>query len=804
MGMEARTGRIKKAAVIGAGVMGSGIAAHLANVGIDCYLLDIVPDRLRPEEMAQGWRLDDPRVRSRLAREAIARMKNTKPSPLYDVDFAERIVPGNLEDHLGVLRDVDWIVEAVAEDLAIKRNVWKKIERVWRPGTIVSTNTSGISINEIAADRGEEFKRHFLGTHFFNPPRYMKLLEIIPGEKTDPLIVQTMSEFAEKTLGKGVVRAKDTPNFIANRIGTYGLLAALREMVEKGYTVDEVDAVSGPVLGRPKSATFRTLDLVGLDTFLHVAGNVYHRASSEAEKQAFAVPPFLKEMVSRGWLGEKSGQGFYKRVTTDEGEEILTLDIRTLAYGPRQKVNAPSLEAAKRAGQPEAKIRALLAAGDRYSALAWHLLKEVLLYAAQKLGEVADSIVEIDRAMKWGFHWELGPFETWDAIGLAPSVKRMEKEGVSVPPWVKEWIAAGHDRFYKQESGKTFYCLQNGYRALQTAPEQISLAALKGQNKTVFSNHGASLIDLGDGVACLEFHTKSNAIGADILLMLEKSMEEVGKNFKGLVIANEGRNFSVGANLVQLLVEAQNEEWDEIEEMIRQFQTTLLRLKYFAKPVVAAPHARTLGGGVEVCLAADEVYAAAETYLGLVETGVGLIPGAGGCKEMAVRAHETLANDPEADLQPLINKAFATIALAKVSTSAHEAKKLGLLRGSDRIVVNRDHLVYRAKQAVLRLDEEGYVPRREKKVRVVGESGKAVLQLAAYHMRQGNYMTDYDRHIAGKLAHVLAGGNVPAGALVSEQYLLDLEREAFLSLCGEEKTQERIRHMLEKGKPLRN
>ncbi|MFR9709181.1 3-hydroxyacyl-CoA dehydrogenase/enoyl-CoA hydratase family protein [Paenibacillus sp. MB22_1] len=794
---------IRKAAVIGSGIMGSGIAAQLANAGISCLLLDIVPQRLSDAEMAAGLTLDHPFVRNRLATSAIAGLSKTKPAPLYDNAFAERITPGNLEDHLHLIADVDWVIEVVVENLAIKQQLLAQVERHWKPGTIVSSNTSGISINAMAEGRSEEFGRHFLGTHFFNPPRYMKLLEIIPGQTTDPELVQGLSRFCEQKLGKTVVLAKDTPNFIANRIGTYGLLVTLREMAEKGYTVEEVDAVTGPAMGRPKSATFRTLDLVGLDTFLHVADNVYANVSDEAEKQVFAAPSSLKDMVSRGWLGEKSGQGFYRKIKGEKGSEILSLNLQTMEYAPQRKVTSASLEAAKLAKGAAAKTKALLGTQDRYSQLAWDVLKQVLIYSAAKLGEIADNIREIDEAMKWGFNWELGPFETWDAIGLVRTVEKMEAEGLTVPAWVKDWIAEGNTSFYKKDGGSLFQAAVGGYAPVALPPEQISLRDLKAQNRVVRSNSGASLIDLGDGVACLEFHSPNNAIGADILQMILQSMDEVRDNFEGLVIANQGRNFCVGANLMLLLMEAQDEEWDEIDDIIRLFQNTMYRLKRFEKPVIAAPHRMTLGGGVEACMPADQVIAAAETYYGLVEVGVGLIPAGGGCKELALRASQQ-AMLAEADLQPYINHYFQTVGTATVSSSGHDAKRLGLLKSTDRVVLNPDQLIYEAKQAVLKLAGSGYEPIPETKFRVVGSEGKAVLQLGALGMHEGGYISDHDLLIANKLAHVLAGGDVPAGTLVTEQYMLDLEREAFLSLCGEPKTQQRMQHMLSKGKPLRN
>ena len=812
---------IRSAAVIGSGVMGAAIAAHLANSGVPVRLLDLVPERLTPEEEKQGKKLTDPDVRNRLALNAIRRLRQTSPAPLYEGGMASLITPGNLEDDLHRLREADWIIEAIVERMDAKKQLFARLEPVWTPGTIVSTNTSGLSIAAMTEHCSEAFREHFLGTHFFNPPRYMKLLEIIPGPSTKPEIVEMMSDFAERRLGKGVVLAKDTPNFIANRIGTYGLMITLRAMLDHGFTVEEIDAVTGPAMGRPKSATFRTLDLVGIDTFVHVADNVFQSVQDRHEKEVFAVPELLRTMVSRGWTGEKGGQGFYQKIKGEQGSQILALHPAAMTYAPVSQPKGAALEAAKAAKGAAAKIRALLAAGDRYSELAWHLLKASLVYAAQKAGEIADSVQDIDRAMRWGFNWELGPFEIWDAIGLERSVARMESEGTQVPAWVKEWIAAGHRSFYQREAGAARYASADGtWRREPDRPERISLRLLKEQQRVVKSNAGASLIDLGDGVACLEFHSPNNAIGEDILTMIRHSVEEVRRNYEGLVIANEGRNFCVGANLMLLLAEAQDEEWEEIDWIIRLFQDSMMLLKRLEKPVVAAPHRMTLGGGVEVCLAADRVVAAPETYYGLVETGVGLIPAGGGCKEMVLRLGEKLADGAAGDAAAGdsanaaasfaqeglsgLSRIFETIGMAKVSTSGHDAIRMGLMRPCDRVVMNEDHRIHEAKMEVLHLARSGYRPMTERPVRVMGAEAKAVLKLAAYSMRLAGQISEHDEKIAGKLAHVLAGGDVPAGTPVSEQYLLDLEREAFLSLCGEPKTQARMLHMLTKGKPLRN
>jgi 3-hydroxyacyl-CoA dehydrogenase len=625
-----------------------------------------------------------------------------------------------------------------------------------------------------------------------------------------------MKLFAERILGKGVVVAKDTPNFIANRIGTYGLLVTVDEMKRGGYSVEEVDAVTGPALGRPKSATFRTLDLVGLDTFLHVADNVFQRTNSEEEKAAFRTPALLSEMVTRGWLGEKAGLGFYRKTVGPNGKQIVSLNTANMEYNesPAAKISSATLEAAKSAKGAAAKTRALLNGKDRYSLLAWNIMKHIWIYAAEKLGEIADSIPDIDNAMKWGFNWDLGPFEAWDAAGLQATIVRMEQEGLTVPAWVQEWVKAGNTSFYKKTEGSIMHAhplnvadKPPNYKELPVDPVRISLRTLKELNRVVLTNPGASLLDLGDGVACLEFHSPNQAIGADILNMILLSAEEVARNYRGLVIANEGRNFCVGANLMLLLMEAQDEAWDEVDRIIRMFQNAMMKLKRLDKPVVAAPHRMTLGGGVEACLPADRVCASAETYYGLVEVGVGLIPAGGGCKELALRASEAWHawNAPELDIQPLVNKAFETIGMAKVSGSAYEAIRLGLMRSTDQIVMQPARQIHEAKQTVLRMDAEGYRKSAvEPMIRVAGAAGKAVMQLGAYSLRQSQFISEHDYKIASKLAHVLAGGNVPAGTLVSEQYMLDLEREAFLSLCGEQKTQQRMQHMLSTGKPLRN
>ncbi|RKN84177.1 3-hydroxyacyl-CoA dehydrogenase/enoyl-CoA hydratase family protein [Paenibacillus ginsengarvi] len=794
---------IRTAAVIGSGVMGAGIAAHLANSGLNVLLLDIVPERLTPDDEASGKSLADRSVRNRLAGDALTRLSHASPAAFFDDSCAGRIKPGNVEDDFAALSGVDWIIEAITEKLDVKKQLLTRIEAVWSPGTVVSSNTSGISIEAMAEAIAGPMKAFFLGAHFFNPPRYMQLVELIPGSSTNEAVVAAMKTFLERRLGKGVVVAKDTPNFIANRIGTYGLLATMNIMEAGGYTVGEIDAVTGPALGRPKSATFRTLDLVGLDTFIHVANNVAERTDDAAEKLAFAVPDRLADMVRRGWLGEKSGQGFYKKVKEGGASRILELDLASMAYVPASPVRSASLDAAKTAKGAAAKVKAVLAGDDRYSALAWSIVRDMLLYAAEKVERIADSIADIDKAMRLGFNWDLGPFELWDAIGLRQSVTRMGREGRTVPGWVKNHLDGGNESFYVRQPARTFYVRSGELKELEEPPEQISLRALKAAKRTVLSSPGASLIDIGEEVACLEFHSPNNAIGADILTMIRKSVETVRNSYKGLVIANEGRNFCVGANLMLLLMEAQEEEWDEVDRIIRLFQNAMLELKRLEKPVVAAPHRMTLGGGVEVCMAADRVVAHAETYYGLVEPGVGLIPAGGGSKEMALRAAEATI-DPDGDLQPALNRAFETIGLAKVSGSAPDAVRMGLMRRSDRSVMNRDLHLYEARRNVLDMELSGYIHGGPQSVKVAGRDGKALLTLGALTLLEGGRITKHDFKIASKLGHVLAGGNVPAGTAVTESYLLDLEREAFLSLCGEPKTRARMQHMLATGKPLRN
>ncbi|QOR66112.1 enoyl-CoA hydratase/isomerase family protein [Cytobacillus suaedae] len=790
---------IKKAAVLGSGVMGSGIAAHLANIGIPTLLLDIVPRELTADEVKKGLTLEDKQVRNRMSNSALQKLLKQKPAPLTSKSNLALLEAGNMEDDMERLADVDWIIEVVVENLEIKKKVFARVDEVRKPGSIVSSNTSGISVEAMAEGRSEDFQKNFLGTHFFNPPRYLKLLEIIPTKNTSPDVLSFMKEFGEDVLGKGVVEAKDTPNFIANRIGTYGLLVTVQEMLKGGYSVGEVDSVTGPMIGRPKSATFRTLDVVGLDTFVHVANNVHEQVEGD-EKKVFEVPAFMKTMLDKGWLGSKSGQGFFLK----QGKEILELNPETLEYEPRKKLKTASTEMSKQAKKLPEKLQTLVYADDRAGQLLWNITSPALLYSANLLGEIADDILAIDQAMKWGFGWELGPFEVWDAIGLENSVNKLEAQGAVIPAWIKEMIASGHTSFYKNENGSRFFYNNGEYKLIVENPKNINLKSIKEKNGVIKKNSGASLIDIGDGVALLEFHSQSNAIGLDIVQMINFAIEEVNRNFKGLVIGNQGKNFCVGANLAMMLMEAQDDNIFELDMVIRQFQKAMMNIKYSPKPVVAAPFGMTLGGGAEVCLPAAHIQASSETYMGLVEVGVGLLPGGGGNKELYIKHLEDIPNGVEFNLQNVANKVFESIAMAKVSTSAHEARENNFLNNADGVSFNGDHLIYDAKQAVLRLHESGYHAPVRKKVPVVGETGYATLLLGAQTMLYSGYISEHDLKIAKKVAYVIAGGRVPFGTEVDEQYLLDLEREAFLSLIAEPKSQQRMQHMLVKGKPLRN
>ena len=795
--------QIKKAAVLGAGVMGAQIAAHLANAGIPCSLLDIVPKDLTAEEQAKGLTLESSLVRNRSATAGLEAAKKAKPAAFFSPELASLVSVGNFEDDLPKLKTCDWVIEAIVENPEIKRSLYERIEPHLGAEAIVTSNTSGIPLASLAEGRSENFRRRFLGTHFFNPPRYLHLMEIITQPDTDPEVASFIADFTDRSLGKGVVYAKDTPGFIANRIGNFAMLDAINVMIEQGLTFEEVDALTGTVIGHAKSASFRTLDIVGLDTAANVARNLYNSLPNDEKRETFKLPEFLEKMVERKLFGDKTKGGFFKKV----GDEITTLDTSTFEYRERQKPKFASLDAAKQMDKLEDRLKALIYAKDRAGEFLWRTTSEALIYAANRIPEIADNIVEIDNAMKWGFAHELGVFETWDAIGVEQSVARMREEGRAIPANVEKMLAAGAKSFYQVENGaRHYFDFASGQYKPERQPAGITiLKSLKDRNKVIKKNTGASLIDLGDGVACVEFHSKMNALGQDQIGMIQLAVKEVEKNFQGLVIGNQGENFSAGANIMMILLAAQEGEWDELALAVRQFQNTTMSLRYSTKPVVVAPHHLTLGGGCEMVLHSDRAVAAAETYIGLVEVGVGLIPGGGGTKEMAVRAAEIAESTPGADHFEILRHNFEMTAMGKVATSAVEAKNWGLMRRQDRIVMNDRRVIEEAKRTVLTLAREGYVaPQPKQDVLVLGEQALTKFRLGMHMMKRGGYISDHDALIGLKIAEVVSGGNLTRPTRVSEQYLLDLEREAFVSLCGTRATQERIAHMLKTGKPLRN
>jgi 3-hydroxyacyl-CoA dehydrogenase len=804
--------RIEKAVVLGAGTMGSRIAAHFANAGLPCILLDIVPPNLPPDAP-----LSD---RNKIVRAGLEAAKKSKPAAFFTASLAEKVAIGNFEDDLACCAEADWIIEVVAENLEIKRNLLARVAKFRKPGAIVTTNTSGLPVHLIAEGMSEEFQQHWAGTHFFNPPRYLKLVEVIPGPKTSSEVIETLSEFCDRRLGKGVVIAKDSPNFIANRIGTFSMLNALRLMGTLGMTVEEVDACTGPAVGWPKSATFRTADIVGLDVLVHVVKNIYETAPNDESREMYKVPTLVEEMAKRGWLGDKTGQGFYKKVKGSGEKEILTLDVNTLEYRPRQKAKFASLEIGKAIEDTRERLRALVGPvlesqkGDKAQQFLWGGLSETCLYASRRVPEISDSLVDVDRAMRWGFGWELGPFEMMDAIGVKAFAAQVQKEGRLLPSVIEKVLASGRAGFYESAKGATtvFDLGTGGAKKVEEPQGIIILKFLKDAGREVERNSGASLIDLGDGVACVEFHAKMNAIGADLIAMMHKGLKRLETDFDAMVIANQAVNFSVGANLMLVLVGAQEQEWDELHMAVKQFQNINLALKYAPKPVVAAPQGMALGGGCEVSLHSARIQAAAEAYIGLVETGVGLIPGGGGTKEMLIRANEHAASGEDLDLFHALKPVFEAIAMAKVGTSAEECRDLGFLRREDGVSINRDRLVADAKEAALALVRGGYKPlaatwqegAQTTQIKVLGEQFLAGAKLAIHMMLRGGYASEYDAHVGRKLANILAGGALSSPQTVSEQYVLDLEREAFVSLLGEKKTQERIAYTLKTGKPLRN
>ena len=796
---------IHKVAVLGAGTMGARVAAHLANAGVPCFLLDIVPAG------ASGP------GRNKIAAGGLEAARKSKPAAFFEPSLSSLVTVGNFEDDLKRVVEVDWIIEAVVEDLEIKRTLLKKVDALRKPGTIITTNTSGLPVAKIAEGFPEDFRRCWFGTHFFNPPRYMRLLEIIPTADADPVLMEVVAKFADLHLGKGVVFAKDTPNFIANRIGTFSALNVMRLMQELDLSIEEVDALTGQAVGWPRSATFRTLDMVGLDILGHVVRNMTENVRDE--RADLKLPDFFKQMLERKWLGDKTGGGFYKKVK-GAGDERLGLDWKTLEYRPRQKAKFASLEMAKNIEDAGARLKSLIGGPgkNKDEQFLWSALSELWTYSANRIPEISDSVVEIDRAMRLGFNWELGPFELWDAAGVEETVTRMKKEGRLVAPNVEKLLESGKKSWYqddaKSPSGRAYFDLASGgYKPVRVVAGVWSVAVAKKSNGVVKKNSGASLVDLGDGVGCIEFHSKMNTLGGDIVQFVSQALKPgvAGDSFEAFVIANDAANFSVGANLMLLLMSAQEEEWDEVDLAIRAFQGMTQAIKFSSKPVVIAPFGMTLGGGVEMSLHGAARQPHAELYMGLVEVGVGLLPGGGGCKEMLLRALDSAGairpggRGESVEMMEAMKKAFETIAMAKVSTSAHEARGSGFLSASDRITMNRDRVLSDAKARALELVRAGYEPPQMRMdILAPGENVLAMLRLGIHLMRQGEYISDHEVKIGTKVAEVLCGGNVTPGTAVSEQYILDLEREGFKSLCGEKKTQERIQFTLKTGKTLRN
>ncbi|MGO9828592.1 MAG: 3-hydroxyacyl-CoA dehydrogenase/enoyl-CoA hydratase family protein [Myxococcaceae bacterium] len=794
--------RIKKVAVLGAGVMGSGIAAHVANAGLPVLMLDMVPPKAGPTDDTKAKAF-----RNRFALSALANLKKLRPAPLFIPAALELIEVGNFEDDLARIAECDWVVEVVKEELAVKQALFAKVEPLLRPGTIISSNTSGLSIVGMLEGRGASFRKNFLVTHFFNPVRYMKLLELVAGKETDPAVLQRLANFGEEVLGKGIVYAKDSTNFIANRVGTYGMLRVLAELQKAELTVEEVDKIFGPALGRPKSAVFRTTDIVGLDTFVHVAKNCYDTLPNDEERDTFRVPPFVEQMVQKGMLGDKTGMGFYKLVRKPDGEkEILALDLATLSYRPQGKVRFESLGAARNLEDAGERIRTVLNGTDKAARFAERVTLDTLAYASRRIPEISDDLVNIDRALRWGFAWDLGPFQVWDVYGVRKGVARMKELGIRPAPWVEQMLATGRESFYAVEGTRDTVWDIGAKKAVPVPenPRTLRVEYLRRGNKRVESNESSSLWDAGDGVFLLEFHSKMNALDDGIVGMMHSALDRTEREGRGLVIGNDGANFSAGANLMALLMAIKSDDMASVAKLVVAFQGANQRMRYSPVPVVAAPFGLTLGGGAEVSMGANAIQAAAELYMGLVEVGVGLIPGGGGNMQLLRNLYGPFATDKDFDPLPFLKKAFLAIGTAKVGTSAEEAREAGFLSVRDGISLNRDFLLADAKARVLGMANAGFRPPRPTHFRLSGRSGAATIDMMLYDMELNNQISAYDRHIGQKLATVLTGGDISASSPVSEEHLLELEREAFLSLCGEEKTQARMAHLLETGKPLRN
>jgi len=796
---------IKKVAVLGSGVMGSRIACHFAGIGIQTLLLDIAPTALNEAEAAKKLTLDHPAVKNRIVNEALAAAVKSNPSPIYTKDVVKRIKTGNFTDNMKDIAGCDWIIEVVIERLDIKQQVFTEVEKYRKPGTLITSNTSGIPIHLMTQGRSDDFKKHFCGTHFFNPPRYLRLLEIIPTPDTDPGVVEFLLHYGDLYLGKTTVLAKDTPAFIANRIGVYGIMAIFGLVEKLGLTIDEVDALTGPIIGRPKSATFRTADVVGIDTLVKVAKGVAENCPQDEQKAVFSIPAWLDKIVANKWLGDKTGQGFFKKTKGAGGEkEILTLDLKTLEYGPRQKPKFATLEAAKPIDDLKTRLKALLQGTDRAGEFYRQFHYGLFSYISHRIPEISDELYRVDDAMMAGFGWEIGAFESWDVLGVETNVTKMKEAGYTVAPWVEEMLASGARTFYRVEQGRRLYydIPSKSYKPLPGGEAFLVMRNFEGQ--TVWKNSACRLYHLDDSVLGLEWYTKMGSIGGEVLEGIQKSIALAEEKYKGVVIAGEGPNFSAGANVGLIFMLAIEQDFDELDMAIRQFQSTMMRVRYSAVPVVVAPHGLTLGGACEMSLHADRVVAAAESYIGLVELGVGLIPGGGGTKEFTLRAADEMHED-EPETITLKNR-FFNIATAKVSTSAMEAYELGILRkGRDLVSINQGRRIAEAKASVIELYDDGYVqPVVRTDVKVLGRSALGALYSGINAMWRGNYATDHDVKVAKKLAYVMCGGDLSEPSVVSEQYILDLEREAFLSLCGEKKTLERIQSVLKGGKPLRN
>ena len=796
---------IKKVAVLGSGIMGSRIALHLANVGIPSLLLDIVPKELSPEEEKKGLTLQSPEVRNRIVNQSLSAAVKSNPSPVYSRKYLSRITTGNFEDDFPAIKDCDWIIEAVVERIDIKNTLFDKVEKYRKPGSLVSSNTSGIPIHLMAEGRSEDFRRHFLGTHFFNPPRYLPLLEIIPTPHTDPSIVDFFMRWGDRYLGKTTVLCKDTPAFIANRVGVFGIMAIFHAIKDLGLTIEEVDKLTGPVLGRPKSATFRTADVVGLDTLIHVANGLYQTLSHDEQREVFKLPDFIQTMQRNNWLGDKTGQGFYKKVKNPDGSStILSLDLDTLEYRTQKKPKFATLEQTKNIENLSDRYQILIDGQDKAGEFYRKSFAALFSYVAHRIPEISDEIFRIDSAMRAGFGWEHGPFEIWDALGIPTGIKLIENQGYPVPGWVTDLASKGIEHFYQTDQGTRFYLdiSATEYRKRPDLQGIIILDHLRSTS-TIWSNAECSVLDLGDGILNIEFRSKMNTLGSGVLAGINKGIELAERDFRGVVISNQGQNFSVGANLMMVYMMAVEQEYDELSFAIKYFQDTVMRVRYSHIPVVVAPHGMTLGGGCELVLHADAVQAAAETYMGLVEFGVGVIPGGGGTKELARRSALRYVKD-DIELN-VLREYFYKIATAQVATSATEAFEFGyLVEGRDRISINKNRLISDAKNLAISLAESGYVMPTRDKFKVLGRTALGMFAVGIHQMLEGGYATEYEAHMANKLAWVMAGGDLSEPTQVSEQYILDLEREAFLHLCTQRKTLERIQHMLNTGKPLRN